>query len=66
MGKASKLKKLRKSLRENIDPEIQMQIKSVVIEIDGKHVTKSILRHNPNSYKGMYKKIKKQGDYGEE
>lgn len=66
MGRASKLKKLRRSLRENLDPEIQMQMKSVIVGVNGMQVTKTILRHNPNSYKGMYKKIKKQGDYGEE
>ena len=68
MGRAKKLKALRRSLRENTDPAVKMQGKKVIKEINksGQHITRVIIRHDPNSRKGLYKKIKKQGDYGED
>ena len=66
MGKAKKLKALRRSLRENTDPDIQLQGKQHIVKKHGQAITHMTIRHNPNSRKGLYKKIKKQGDYGEE
>ena len=66
MGKARKLKQLRRSLRENTDPEIKMQIKNEIKHNKGTAITRQIIRHDPNSRRGLYKQIKKQGDYGEE
>lgn len=66
MGKAKKLKAIRKALRENTDDTIQWQQKIVHKDFDGQTVDKRILRHDPHSRKGKYKAIKKQGDYGED
>lgn len=67
MGKAKKLKALRRSLRENTDPDIKLQGKQHVVQIktSGQHITNMTIRHSPESRKGIYKRIKKQGDYGE-
>ena len=68
MGKARKLKKLRRELRENTPPDVRLQGKQHIVQIktSGQHVTHMTIRHDPESLKGKYKKIKKQGDYGEE
>jgi len=68
MGKAQKLKKLRRSLRENTDPAIQLEGKRHIVQIktSGQHITHMTIRHKPTSRKGLYKQIKKQGDYGED
>jgi len=68
MGKARKLKALRRSLRENTDPAIKLQGKQHIVQVktSGQHITHMTIRHDPNSRKGLYKQIKKQGDYGEE
>lgn len=65
MGKARKLKALRRSLRENTQSGVQMEGKQHIIEKNGTHITKMTVRHKPTSQKGLYKQIKKQGDYGE-
>jgi len=68
MGKAQKLKALRRSLRQNTQSDVLMQGKQTIKEVgnSGQHVTHMTVRHDPNSRKGLYKKIKKQGDYGED
>jgi len=68
MGKARKLKELRRSLRENTDPAIKLQGKQHIVQLgkSGQHATHMTIRHDPESRKGLYKRIKKQGDYGEE
>jgi len=68
MGKARRLKALRRSLRENTDPDIKLQGKRHVVEVgkSGQSITRMTIRHDPNSRKGLYKQIKKQGDYGED
>lgn len=68
MGKARKLKALRKSLRENTPSDIRLQGKQHVVAVgkNGQHVTRMTIRHDPQSLKGKYKKIKKQGDYGDD
>lgn len=66
MGKAKKLKALRRSLRENTDPDIQLEGKNHIVEKSGTHMTHMTIRHKPTSRKGLYKQIKKQGDYGED
>ena len=68
MGKAKKLKALRRSLRENTPPDIRLQGKQHIVQIktSGQHITHMTIRHDPQSRKGLYKQIKKQGDYGEE
>jgi len=66
VGKAKKLKALRRSLRENMQSDVLLQSKTIIKEVRGQHITQRIIRHDPNSLKGIYKKIKKQGDYGED
>ncbi|MCK4870770.1 MAG: hypothetical protein KAS93_06645 [Gammaproteobacteria bacterium] len=66
MGRAKKLKALRRSLRENTDEAVLMEGKQHIVENHGTHMTKMTVRHKPTSRKGLYKQIKKQGDYGED
>ena len=66
MGKARKLKALRRSLRENTSDDVQLEGKNHIVEKRGVSMTKMTIRHKPTSRKGLYKQIKKQGDYGEE
>ena len=66
MGKAKKLKALRRELRQHTDPAIELEGKSHIVEKSGQHITLMTVRHKPSSRKGLYKQIKKQGDYGEE
>ena len=66
MGKAKKLKELRRSLRENTDPALQLEGKQHVVQkkTNGTAITRMTIRHKPTSRKGLYKQIKKQGDFG--
>lgn len=66
MGKARKLKELRRSLRQNTDDTVQLQQKITHKNYNGQTVDKRTIRHDPHSRKGLYKQIKKQGDYGNE
>lgn len=68
MGKAKKLKELRRELRKNTPEQVKLQGKKHIVELgkSGQHATRLTIRHDPHSRKGLYKQIKKQGDYGEE
>ena len=66
VGKAKKLKDLRRSLRENTQSDVLMEGKQVIVEKRGQHITQMTIRHKPTSRKGLYKQIKRQSDYGEQ
>jgi len=63
VGKAKKLKALRRELRENMSNNVQMQAQHHVIKTktNGIEITHTTFRHKPSSMKGTYKQMKKNG-----